>query len=425
MAFLAQNNKLQDPNQAQGQDQASGQTVPLSGSSGGVITGATGGQAPSGAGGQGSWTNIQAYLNANKGDTGSANMLNKQSSDTIGKEKQNVDQQSSQAKQQAQGQADQVNYSQDKASQILQDASKNYNYDSTQPQNDAYNQDTSQLKNALSAKYQGPTNFAYGISSDAQNFGQNLNSNPGFNQIMGQLYNKAGGGKMTSGQLALQGQLDVNNQALNQARQNAIANYAGLGDYVNQNATDTNNAIQGAQNQFTQNQQNLLGYLNTTAGAQQSAEKQAEDQAKTNYLSEYNGGESGLASALLAPTLNGSPLNFDANWYTSMGMPVNSNMTWAQLQAEKDHESPLGLDKIIAQNPDIYGGVQSAFGNNASALNNFYNQEESKYANTGDEQKRDYNAIMDILGNSDRMNQGFDVGAPVQKPTFPGGIKVG
>ena len=414
MAFLPQTDKLQGQQQPgqdqQGQTVGSGQAVPLGNSGGGVI-GGTSGAAPTGAGGQGSWTNIQAYLDANKGDTGSAGMLSKDASDVYGKEKQNVDQGSQDAQSQAQKQADQVNFSQDQASKIIQDAGQNYSYDQTQPQNQAYSTDTSQLKNALNAQYQGPTNYAYGMSADTQNFGGNLQNPGGFQQIMNGLYNKAGGGNMTQGQLALQNQLDVSNGALNQARQNAIAQYAGLGDYINNDVTSANNAIQGAQNQFTQNQTNLKSYLNNQASAQSAAEKAAEDQARTSYAGDL-GGQSGNESAFYAlqQEFPGVQYNFpSANL-------VAQNQTWQGLQDEANIANGTIPSNSWFQDLLNGGGgandpaAQAQFQTNQQALQNFYNSEESKYANTGDDQKRQYNAIMDILGQGGTpMSQGFDV----------------
>jgi hypothetical protein len=226
MAILPQDDKQLQQGQ-QNQNQPVDSTGGSAGGSVGGSMGAPGGTpATFGAGGSNAWTNIQSYLNANQGNTGSAQALSNKAGSSFDQEQNNLSSQSSQAKQQAQAQVDQNNLGQDKASQLVQDAASKYNYNN--PQNDQYNQDVSQISGALNAKYTAPTSFNYALGADAQNYGQGMQNDQGFQGVMQNVYNQAGAGPMGSGSLALQNQLDTNNQPLNDARTALMGKYAGF-----------------------------------------------------------------------------------------------------------------------------------------------------------------------------------------------------
>ena len=195
--------KLVDPNNPNAQAQSQqAQPVQL-GSSGGALAGSGSSQPGSGGNvstagtnaGGGGWTNIQSYLKANEGNTGTAKALESQVGGTFDQESQNFQNQSQETKQKAQKQVEENKVGQDQASQMIQQASQGYNYGGPQAQN--YNQNVSRLKGALSAQYQGPRDFAYGMGGETQQYGSGLKEN--FGGLMEGVYNKAAGGAMGSG----------------------------------------------------------------------------------------------------------------------------------------------------------------------------------------------------------------------------------
>lgn len=251
MAYLDDQNKQNQTQGSQGADQAAapGQQGPQSVSTqGGADVGAAS-TAGVGNGGTGGWTNIQAYINANRDSNSGANALN----NTVGKQfdKEQSDMQASAAD--TKGQADSAvannKIGQDQASQLISQ------YGGGQAPGDQAIKD--QFKNGLSGQYSGPNSWSYGTSAPSQNYGDALGNDQGFQGLMNGLYNNAAGGQINSGELALQQQLDVNNPNVNQARNDLSARYKALQDMSGQTTTDTNNAIQGDITQYGQNQKDL------------------------------------------------------------------------------------------------------------------------------------------------------------------------
>jgi hypothetical protein len=338
MAILPQDDKQLQQGQ-QNQNQPVDSTGGSAGGSVGGSMGAPGGTpATFGAGGSNAWTNIQSYLNANQGNTGSAQALSNKAGSSFDQEQNNLSSQSSQAKQQAQAQVDQNNLGQDKASQLVQDAASKYNYNN--PQNDQYNQDVSQISGALNAKYTAPTSFNYALGADAQNYGQGMQNDQGFQGVMQNVYNQAGAGPMGSGSLALQNQLDTNNQPLNDARTALMGKYAGLQQNVNQTNADTDAAVKAAQGQFGQNQQELKDYLTGQAKTSQGDI----DAAVSNFNSEQNA----IINALKAGPGN------TATWQATTPLAKESNVTGFDNQRSQFNaiQDALGLggNKIAQDN---------------------------------------------------------------------------
>ena len=440
MAYIGQNNKLlengEDPNQqAQTQQQAS---APAStGIGGNIVSGGPTGPA-GGAGGQGSWTNIQSYLKANHGNNSSADVLTKTTSDAFNTDRSNAQNQANQVKDTAKQQVEQNNLGMDKASQLVQQASQNYNYGGQQ--SDAYNQGVNQVKNTLSAQYNAPMDFSYGLSNNSQQYG-NLNTNDGYQGIMNKLYNKAAGGHMTQGQLALQNQLDVGNEALNNARQNAVADYGKLNQDIGNVVQNTTNDLSGYQNQFLQNQNALRDYLINQSNEAMTGKSQAEADARKSYNELLNSPGSGLNSFLY---------NMDGRNYTSLDTPIDTysagrnesnndvvnfdrdrygvhgrNLSYGDLQKEYDALNGGDIDyvrnlqnSLRSEGPyradtgreyDLNNYFNNYFTDVKGALDKFYGQQKDAFSNTGDAEKRQYNTIADILGLDGKMKQGFNI----------------
>lgn len=407
MAYVAQddtqkqNQNQQDPNASMG---AGGAPVSGGQGAGGAVGGGSQPQAY-GQGGTGGWTNIQNYLNANKNTTGSAQALNKTVGSSFDNEQSNLNQQASDTKSQGQAAVDKNNVSKDAASQMIQAAGSQYQYtpqagvqqngagtiaapsigpsvnqlvkaptsasfdpnanpsgQSSQtnqtpaaPANpyaaQSYDQIVNGLKGALSAQYGGPSNFTYNMSADAQNYGQGLGNDQGFQGVMQGIYNQAAGGHMGSGALALQSQLDTNNDAVNQARQNLLQKYSGLTGNITNATNDVNQALQGDQSAFSANQKALKDYLSGLA----DTNKSAIDQAVGNWNSE------------------------EAKDYSDQ------------------QNRARALDLLYGQGfaePFVHSGGTAAADNIGGV----------------DDQRNQYNALMDALGNSDRIGKGAVIG---------------
>lgn len=408
-----------DPNQQQ--TQASNVT-PTAGTSG-VISGGSNASGVStagvGAGGTGGWTNIQAYLGANKGDNGSATALSDKANTQYDNEKNNLNSKASETKTQAQSQANKITDAQNNSKEWVSSASKAYNYNGQQ--NDDYNNQTQKLRSALYDQYGGPSNFAYETSADFQRTGSALKDNSAFNNYMNDIYKDKAGGTLTSGQGALQTQLDVNNQNLADARKNLLSRYSGFGDEVNNVVKDTDAAIQSAKSSYGNRQQALQSSLYGMANDYETNQAKAEADARAGYQNTLNTGSSGRDNALLASGFSATPGHFE-----SYGVPVKTGLTWNELARENQfgneakaapltgESSRYGNYRYMGRNPNgqqMWNDLTNYFDTSAGALNSFYADQDAKYANTADEEKRGWNTIMDILNNSSRKNQGFQVRA--------------
>ena len=381
---------MQDDQQDQGQAQTQNTVTPTAGTSG-VVSGAQGSgvsTAGVGAGGTGGWTNIQAYLGANKNDNGAAGLLQNKAQDQYDTENQNLQTQAGDVKTQAEGEANKINEAKDNSKQWVNQAANAYSWSGQQT--DPYNQNVGKLKSAINDQYKGPENFAYQKSADFQRTGSALGDNGAFSNYMNDIYKDKAGGQLTSGQGALQTQLDVNNQNLADARKNLLTQYSGFDDNMKNTVNATDAAIQKAKTDYGSNQAGLKDYLGNMGNDYDTQIGQAEADARSGYNTAYAVDRN--TPWLLSQTRNGTGDITGEDWGTTSIKDLvdtkNANQKyWSQhLQTN---------DPIIKQ----YEG----------AINNFYSSQDAKYANTADEQERNWNTIMDILGKSDRKAQGFQV----------------
>lgn len=323
MAYLPQDDKQQQQNQnqlhqAQGLDTGAGSAGAGGGGGGGSSSAASSSAtAGYGAGGSGGWTNIQQYLNANAGNTGSSQALKNQVGGAFNKESQNIAEQSSQAKAQADTAKSQSDVGTNKAYDLVQQATQNYG-----TQNPAYSQATGTLKTALNAK--APASFNYGIGADAQNYGTAIGTDQGFNGLMQGLYSKSGLNQMGSGGMALQNQLDTNNRALSDTRNALISQYAGLGDQVSNTVADTSKYLGDAGAQVKANQDQLNSYL----GGLATQDKGAVDRQVGNWnalldrMESYGGGKNPYVDSMIRPQISAS----------SVGGVGNERNQWNAIQ---------------------------------------------------------------------------------------------
>lgn len=252
MAYLVQDDKQQQ-NQQQGAAGASAQVAQAAGGGGGFVGTGSPSTAGIGAGGTGGWTNIQAYLNANAGNTKSADYLKSEVGSQFDKEKQSLDKASTESKAQGQAQVDANKIGQDQASKLIEQAGSQYQYGG-QPQTQSYQDIVSGVKNKLNAQYSGPSSFQYGLQDPTQNYGSGLQDQQSFKGLMNSLYQGAAGGRIGKGGLSLQQQLDTGNEALDRARQELLSRYTGLTGDVNSTVSQTQKALDDYAKAFVDNQ---------------------------------------------------------------------------------------------------------------------------------------------------------------------------
>lgn len=428
MAFLPGDDKQEDPNQQPGQDQ-SNQVPNIAGSAGfsgpqSNVVGSSGGgvsTAGVGKGGTGGWTNIQAYIDANKNyNSGAEQGIRDKVGSQFDQDKNRLQTESSQVRNSLQEQQNKANEARQNYGQWIDQGAKNYTYDLERgasidgqqspvaQKQTAYKDYFGKLQNALNMKYQGPDSVSYQRSADTQRYGDALGNDQAYRNLLSEYYRDKGGGQLSSGQRNLQDQLDLNNTGLNQARQDLTARYQDLGNLENQELGQTNQLINATKEQLGNlNLRNLLqndaDRINQSIGEQEAAAKAAYDQAYRGQSGRATGGY-GIYNDMI---------NSDGSTQQAIGRgQINKrigqgiwgdNITYEQLQKEAD---------LYKDNRERFGGspVGQEQVNNYNALLNWYNQQDEKYGNTADMDERKWNMIADLLGTSaPRKEQGFKV----------------
>lgn len=443
MAYIQ--NDEEELQQGQGQPQV-GQGSNLVDSSGGAGT-----SAGQGAGAGQGWTNIQAYLNANKGDTGSSQALTNAVGSQFGKERESFSGDSAKFLDDANKQVKGSIIGNDQADQYIQQAGDMYKYDNknttggkttlgagegsqqkvtpgqeyqapTYDNGLSYGDITNKFQNFLGGQYQGPKEYNYNLSTDAQNYGSNLKDNAGFDTLMNDVYSKAAQKPLSSGQFQLQKQFDVNNENLVNARNNLSGQYDQLVADRDKTVGDTTSQLGQLENQYRGAQTGLKDYLGKQSNSYQTQIDKAEADARQSYNNEYKGG-SGYGNSFSGigfdPGREGDLSSGNANtlrdFLNSRGLGGDSfgHLTWEQLQKEQGiGNSGEGAYKFLKQpgQTDDVRDFRNQFASNTARLNDFYSAQDANYANTADPEERRYNAIQDFLGsNAARKQQGFKV----------------
>lgn len=342
-------------------------------------------QAGVGAGGTGGWTNIQAYLGANKGDQGSAQALNKTVGSQFDNERKTFETDSKSTLGNAQKQVDDSRVSNEQADQSIKSAAENYSWDGNQKSE--YSDGVAKMQNALNSQYAGPTNYTYNLGTQTQNYGNQLKDNTGFDALMKNVYSGAAQKPLSSGQFALQKQLDVNNQGLVDTRKNLSGAYDQLGSDRDKTVADTTSALGGYEQAFRTNQSALRDYLGQQSNKYDTAATQAEIDARKAYDTAFNNDQLDIVLG------NGS---------FSSSVPKTA--------AGLESLANSALYQYWLSNPGNLPGAQSIYAPVRPTLDSFYSTQDAKHANVGDPEERAYNSIQDFLNsNEERKKQGFAV----------------
>lgn len=401
MAYVTDDDRLKQEQEGQ----TSGQQVsqPATSQSSYVQSGGLGASGVStagiGKGGTGGWTNIQSYLSANAGDTGSSKLVQDKIGQQFDQERSNLQSGASQAKSAGEASAKQAHEAKNNVQSWLQDAGKNYSYSDTQ--NDAYNQNINKTRDALAAQYSGPQSYDYSFDNKTNQYGQVLNDNRAFDQFLGDLYQEKAGGKLSLGGRALQKQLDVSNEGLANTRQGLTKQYQDLGQYRDQTLTDTNNALRNYEQQFRVDQNQARDQLMNSLTGLESNIAQQEAKARADFEAANAQASGQMYSGLALPSSKFYSDPF-ANIAGQEGF-ASRNLTYAQLAKEQEALK----DKMSGAQSSM---IRDQFGRNAEVLNKFLQEQDARFGNTADTEERQYNALLDIL-NSDkeRKKQGFNV----------------
>lgn len=424
MAIIADDDKLQqDPNQQAQQQGApgisAGGPTTVSGGQSSADVGSPVSTAGVGAGGTGGWTNLQAYIEANKGDTGSAQALDKTVSGQFDAEKNAYTQDSSKFLGDAKQKVDANKIDNSQADNLIKQAGANYNYDSSKSGAPAYGDAVSKVRGALTNAYSGPREYNYAIGNQAAQYGADLKDNQGFDGLMKHIYQQAAPGGLNSGQTELQKQLDVNNSGLVDKRKELQGKYSDLTAGRDKTVADTTAGLSGLEQQYRTNQNGLQDYLTKQSNVNDTSVKQQEADARAEYFRTLNDDKSGHNNSFLGALPNTEDPNNAFQSRDTWGTG-GTNLTWKQLENEQqlgagDTDAyynvlahPGKYHSILDQtmNPVAY----TNYANNGSALNQFYAGQDAKYANTGDTEERNFNALQDFLNTgAAKKEQGFKV----------------
>ncbi len=448
MAFIDnQDDKQLDPNAPEGQNPVVGQGTNVVGGGGGSAAGV-------GPGGTGGWTNIQAYLDANKGDTGSSQLLNKTVGDQFGQERSNFEGDSSKFLTDAQAQADSNKISNDQASGYINQAAQAYQYpgddgkggfdyapvstgtgqfsgtplqkatpkittptlaSETDPTQQAdYSGIVGKFQKALNDPYAGPKEYNYGFGDKTQQYANDLNDNPSFDTLMSGLYSNAAGSPLTSGQYELQKQFDVNNQALGDTRNSLNDQYNQLTADRDKTVTDTTTGLGNVEQNYRTGQNALRDYLSGQSNTYDENIGKEEAAARDAYNTDYTTGTTGKKSIAMdqIAAQNSDRQDQMADRFRNHNI-WGDNLTWKQLQ---DENSQVGINDNSADNRggvswfDQTGTLQPELNARKDVLGNWYGNEDKKFAGTADQDKRAYNALQDFLNSgATKRDQAFHV----------------
>lgn len=279
MADIISSNALLDDEEKKKQEQSQETPDSMSGAgTSGVVSGAQGNNGLGSGNTQSQpWTNIQAYLGANKDNGSSSKLLTDNVQPGLDKE---VDRYGNESKSSLDAGKSQADTAASTYNQFAPNVSAAANGSGNQ---DYSNQAKSLLQNAYNAKP-----FSFNTDNTVKTQGDNLRNDDSFYNQQNQFYAKAAGGQLSSGQGALQTQLDVNNENLANTRSNLLKKYSGFQDSLDSNVKGVNDNLAQYEKTYNDNRNNLNNdarsqnskynqdYLDSSAALNGGAKKQAD-----------------------------------------------------------------------------------------------------------------------------------------------------
>lgn len=396
MAFiLGQDEDLDD------QNPQSAQQAPLMGGQSANVGGAAPAATGVGKGGQGGWTNIQNYLSANPGDTGSANALQNEVGAQFGKEKDTMTTAANDYVKSAEDQVNKAKVSTEDADKMIDDSAGKFSYAGTS--DPSYYQNVDKMRGALTGAYQGPKSYDYGLEAKTQEYGQAVGKDGNFDGLLKDLYSRRTPNALSQGQYNLQKQLDVHNDKLTGARASLADQYGGLQaerDNVVKGATEK---LGGLEQSYRTNQNALRDYLTGKSTALGTSIDQQEADARKAYDQALNSG-TGREAIGYTQIMNTAGNQPDIAPRAAAGI-WGSDLNWNQLQKENDT-----LKSSYTPGGIYWYGAQPELDARKQALNSFYGEQDAKYKDVADMDERKFNTLMDFLNSNDaRREEGFSV----------------
>lgn len=201
-----------------------------------------------GTGGMSSFTNLQSYIDANPSDPQSANLITEQATKPVASNRSAMENYGTDFRQKA----DAAGAAGDMSSQMnpllwagVTDASKA----SLAPKN-----------------YQSPGGYGFNLGQDLTDIEGNLGDTEKFRAYRDTVYRQQTPVSWTKGMDALQRQLDTNNPAIDQARQNALAEIASLRGDAGTAKADAESYANQKKGEFDTAQTNWKNFLDSQAG---------------------------------------------------------------------------------------------------------------------------------------------------------------
>jgi hypothetical protein len=398
----------QDDDEQNGQAQQAPGSAPLVGGGSAAVGASAGANSGVGKGGQGGWTNMQNYLSANAGDTGSAGALQQTVGSQFGKEQETMQKASGDFVNSAQDQVNKAKIGNDDADKLINESAAQYSYTGNGA-NQGYTQNVDKVKGALTNQYSGPKEYSYGFDAKTQDYGNAVGKEGNFDGLLKNIYSQRTEKPLSQGQYNLQKQLDVHNTKLNDTRSQLANDYQGLGSKRDETVKNTTDQLGQTEQAYRTNQNALRDYLSGKSTGLDTSISQAEADARKGYeqAASQGTGIGSLGYNRIASALGNQP---DIAKRAAHGIWGN-NLNYNQLQKEGDVFEANRL--LPNQQKDVWwytADREPELASRRNVLNTFYGEQDAKYANVADEDERKYNTLLDFLGSSDpRKEQGFQV----------------
>jgi predicted acetyltransferase len=318
MADIISSNALLDDDEKKKQQDLSGGSVDElngSGTSGVVSGGGSSNSLPTSGGNTQPWTNIQAYLGANKDNNSSSKLLEDNVGGALDTEQKRFDKESTDITNQGKTKAED-------STNIVNQFQPNLD----QSAGGAGNSDYSGKANSFLNSQFGIQSYTFATDGKAADSYNNLKKDDTFYNQQNDLYKKATGGQLSSGQGALQTQLDTNNENLANMRSGILKKYTGITDDVGTNINKVNTDLNGYQNTYDTNRSNFgttartnNSSLNTQSNAYQNQINDINTERQNVLNQPYWRRENGQ----ILPTMNFR--NEINNEYDQRAAPVSSS----------------------------------------------------------------------------------------------------